>query len=81
MAICFLTLLSFSWISYLISGSFERAVSTTLSVSDQIHTAALESVCDHVELLEMLESAGMVLVQALKELKRYVLFISSPYYV
>ncbi|GJM97515.1 hypothetical protein PR202_ga14447 [Eleusine coracana subsp. coracana] len=55
---------------YLVSGSFEQAVSTTLSISDQIRRAALENVCDHVELLEMLESAGMVLVQALKELKR-----------
>ncbi|KAK3122050.1 hypothetical protein QOZ80_8BG0664490 [Eleusine coracana subsp. coracana] len=55
---------------YLVSGSFERAVSTALSISDQICRAALENVCDHVELLEMLESAGMVLVQALKELKR-----------
>ncbi|GJN03877.1 hypothetical protein PR202_ga21368 [Eleusine coracana subsp. coracana] len=55
---------------YLVSGSFERAVSTALSISDQICRAALENACDHVELLEMLESAGMVLVQALKELNR-----------
>ncbi|TVU07694.1 hypothetical protein EJB05_41059 [Eragrostis curvula] len=55
---------------YLVSGSFEQAVSTALSISDQIRTAALEDVCDHGELLEMLESAGMVLVQALKELRR-----------
>jgi hypothetical protein len=70
MATCLLNLLPSSWISYLVSGSFEQAVSATLSASDRIHKAALESVCDHAELLVMLESAGMVLVQALKELKR-----------
>jgi hypothetical protein len=43
---------------------------TALSVADQIRTASLENTCDQDELLEMLESAGMVLVQALKELRR-----------
>ncbi|XP_062178917.1 protein APEM9-like [Phragmites australis] len=55
---------------YLVSGSFEQAVSTALCVADQIRMASLENACDHRELLEMLESAGMVLVQALKELRR-----------
>ncbi|KAG8074727.1 hypothetical protein GUJ93_ZPchr0006g40599 [Zizania palustris] len=55
---------------YLVSGLFERAISTTLSVSDQIHSTAVENSCDHDELLEMLELVGMVLVQAIKELKR-----------
>ncbi|KAF8772148.1 hypothetical protein HU200_006146 [Digitaria exilis] len=55
---------------YLVSGSFEQAVSAALSVSDQIRNASLEDACDRGELLEMLESAGMVLVQALKELRR-----------
>uniref|UniRef100_A0A0A9GPN9 3-phosphoinositide-dependent protein kinase-1 n=1 Tax=Arundo donax TaxID=35708 RepID=A0A0A9GPN9_ARUDO len=55
---------------YLVSGSFEQAVSTALCVSDQIRTASLDNACDGGELLEMLESAGMVLVQALKELRR-----------
>lgn len=55
---------------YLVSGLFEQAVSTALSVSSQVHSAAMENSCDHDELLEMLELAGMVLVQALKELKR-----------
>jgi hypothetical protein len=32
--------------------------------------ASLESTCDEDELLELFESAGMVLVQALKELRR-----------
>lgn len=43
---------------------------TALSVADEIHMASLESASDQDELLEMLESAGMVLVQALKELRR-----------
>nr|CAB3502964.1 unnamed protein product [Digitaria exilis] len=55
---------------YLVSGSFEQAASAALSVSDQIRKASLEDACDRGELLEMLESAGMVLVQALKELRR-----------
>ncbi|CAD6338417.1 unnamed protein product [Miscanthus lutarioriparius] len=55
---------------YLVSGSFEQAMLAALSVADQIRTASLESACDQDELLEMLESAGMVLVQALKELRR-----------
>ncbi|CAN6200592.1 unnamed protein product [Urochloa humidicola] len=55
---------------YLLGGLFEQAVSTALSVSDQIHTVSLETECDHDELLDILESAGMVLVQALKELRR-----------
>lgn len=67
---CWLTLFSLSYLSYLVSGSFEQAVSAALSVSDQIRNASLEDACDRVELLEMLESAGMVLVQALKELRR-----------
>jgi hemerythrin superfamily protein len=41
-----------------------------LSVADQIRTSSLENACDQDELLEILESAGMVLVQALKELRR-----------
>ncbi|XP_008644138.1 protein APEM9-like isoform X1 [Zea mays] len=56
--------------SYLVSGSFDQAVLTALSVADEIHMASLESASDQDELLEMLESAGMVLVQALKELRR-----------
>ncbi|CAL4972435.1 unnamed protein product [Urochloa decumbens] len=55
---------------YLLGGLFEQAVSTVLSVSDQIRTVSLETECDHDELLDILESAGMVLVQALKELRR-----------
>ncbi|CAN6192985.1 unnamed protein product [Urochloa humidicola] len=55
---------------YLLGGLFEQAVSTALSVSDQIHTVSLETEYDHDELLDILESAGMVLVQALKELRR-----------
>ncbi|TKW22814.1 hypothetical protein SEVIR_4G252700v4 [Setaria viridis] len=55
---------------YLLSGLFEQAVSTALSVSDQTRTVSLETECDHDELLDILESAGMVLVQALKELRR-----------
>ncbi|CAL4966529.1 unnamed protein product [Urochloa decumbens] len=55
---------------YLLGGLFEQAVSTALSVSDQIQTVSLETECDHDELLDILESAGMVLVQALKELRR-----------
>ncbi|XP_062229742.1 protein APEM9-like [Phragmites australis] len=54
----------------LVSGSFEQAVSTALSVSDQIRSTSLENGWEHGELLEMHESAGMVLVQALKELRR-----------
>ncbi|XP_015693776.1 protein APEM9 [Oryza brachyantha] len=55
---------------YLVSGLFEQAVSIALYVSSKVHSAAMQSSCDHDELLEMLELAGMVLVQALKELKR-----------
>ncbi|XP_066370326.1 uncharacterized protein [Miscanthus floridulus] len=55
---------------YLVSGSFEQAMLAALSVVDQIRMASLESACDQDELLEMLESTGMVLVQALKELRR-----------
>lgn len=55
---------------YLVSGLFEQAVLVALSISDQTRTASLENACDHDELLEVLESAGMVLVQALKELRR-----------
>lgn len=55
---------------YLVSGSFDQAVLTALSVANEIHMASLESASDQDELLEMLESAGMVLVQALKELRR-----------
>uniref|UniRef100_A0A0D9WTU6 Uncharacterized protein n=1 Tax=Leersia perrieri TaxID=77586 RepID=A0A0D9WTU6_9ORYZ len=55
---------------YLVIGLFEQAVSTALSVSSQVHLVAMENSRDHDELLEMLELAGMVLVQALKELKR-----------
>jgi len=55
---------------YLLSGLFEQAVSAALSVSDQIRTVSLEAECDRDELLDILESAGMVLVQALKELRR-----------
>jgi hypothetical protein len=80
MSTCLLNLLPYSWISYLVSGSFEQAVSSTLSASDRMHQAALENLCDHAELLEMLESAGMVLVQALKELKRLVFSVPSSYY-
>ena len=39
-------------------------------MSDQIRTVSLEAECDRDELLDILESAGMVLVQALKELRR-----------
>lgn len=70
MVACLLTWLSFPWHSYLLSGLFEQAVSTALSVSDQTRTVSLETECDHDELLDILESAGMVLVQALKELRR-----------
>lgn len=66
----FLTLLSSSCLSYLVSGSFEQAMLAALSVADQIRMASLESTCDEDELLELFESAGMVLVQALKELRR-----------
>ncbi|RLN12859.1 hypothetical protein C2845_PM09G23300 [Panicum miliaceum] len=55
---------------YLLSGLFEQAVSAALSVSKQIRTVSLETECDRDELLDILESAGMVLVQALKELRR-----------
>ncbi|EER88914.1 hypothetical protein BDA96_10G328300 [Sorghum bicolor] len=55
---------------YLVSGSFEQAMLAALSVADQIRMASLESTCDEDELLELFESAGMVLVQALKELRR-----------
>ncbi|WVZ78631.1 hypothetical protein U9M48_026312 [Paspalum notatum var. saurae] len=55
---------------YLVSGSFEQAVLAALSVSDKVRTASLENACDRDEFLEVLESAGWVLVQALKELKR-----------
>ncbi|XP_051199038.1 protein APEM9 [Lolium perenne] len=55
---------------YLVSGSFDKAVLTALSVSDQIRADAAREVHDADELLEMLELAGMVLVQALKELRR-----------
>ncbi|KAJ1260753.1 hypothetical protein BS78_10G256400 [Paspalum vaginatum] len=55
---------------YLVSGSFEQAVLAALSVSDKVRTASLENACNRDELLEVLESAGWLLVQALKELKR-----------
>ncbi|KAL6873878.1 hypothetical protein ACP4OV_013960 [Aristida adscensionis] len=55
---------------HLVSGSFEQAISTALSASDQIRVDASENSHDDGELLEILESAGMVLVQALKELRR-----------
>jgi len=55
---------------YLLSGLFEQAVSAALSVSEQIHTVSLETECDRDEVIDVLESAGMVLVQALKELRR-----------
>ena len=55
---------------YLVSGSFDQAVLTALSVSDQIRAANRERVWDDDELLEMLELVGIVLVQALKELRR-----------
>lgn len=55
---------------YLVSGSFSQAVLTALSVSDRIRAGAVGEVHDGDELLEMLELAGMVLVQALKELRR-----------
>ncbi|CAM0909735.1 unnamed protein product [Alopecurus aequalis] len=55
---------------YLVSGSFDQAVLTVLSVADQIRTDAARELHDGDELLEMLELAGMVLVQALKELRR-----------
>ena len=58
------------WHSYLLSGLFEQAVSAALSVSEQIHTVSLETECDRDEVIDVLESAGMVLVQALKELRR-----------
>ncbi|KAL6603264.1 hypothetical protein ACP70R_043625 [Stipagrostis hirtigluma subsp. patula] len=55
---------------YLVTGSFEQAISTVLSVSDQIRADALDTSHDDSEVIEILESAGMVLVQALKELRR-----------
>ncbi|XP_044960106.1 protein APEM9 isoform X1 [Hordeum vulgare subsp. vulgare] len=55
---------------YLVSGSFDQAVLTALSVSDQVRAANMGRVCDDDELLEMLELVGIVLVQALKELRR-----------
>ncbi|KAG2614055.1 hypothetical protein PVAP13_4KG376202 [Panicum virgatum] len=55
---------------YLLSGLFEQAVSAALSVSEQIHTVSLETECDRDGVIDVLESAGMVLVQALKELRR-----------
>lgn len=67
---CSLTLLQLSWFSYLVSGSFDQAVLTAFSVSDQIRAANRERVGEDDELLEMLELVGIVLVQALKELRR-----------
>ncbi|KQK17419.1 protein APEM9 [Brachypodium distachyon] len=55
---------------YLVSGSFDHAVLVALSVSDKIRAEAFGQVYDDDELLEMLELAGIVLVQALKELRR-----------
>uniref|UniRef100_A0ACD5UHG3 Uncharacterized protein n=1 Tax=Avena sativa TaxID=4498 RepID=A0ACD5UHG3_AVESA len=55
---------------YLVSGSFDQAVLTALSICDQIRSDAVQEVHDGDELLEMLELTGMVLVQALKELRR-----------
>ena len=67
---CSLTLLKSSWPSYLVSGSFDQAVLTALSVSDRIRADAAREIHDGDELSDMLELAGMVLVQALKELRR-----------
>jgi len=54
---------------------FEEAVSLAVSVVEQIHTATLTKALEDTQLAEMMESAGMVFVQSLKELGRYENFL------
>ncbi|KAK9922676.1 hypothetical protein M0R45_031130 [Rubus argutus] len=58
--------------SYLVCSMYEEAASLASSILKRLseHSSDFEASDDHFELYDMLESAGMVLVQSLKELGR-----------
>lgn len=56
--------------SYLVCCMFEEAASLSASAVKEIRTTSLSKELDSAELAEMMESAGMVFVQSLKELGR-----------
>ncbi|XP_020091004.1 protein APEM9-like isoform X2 [Ananas comosus] len=54
----------------LVGNMFEDAAALASSIVRNIQTAQLEHVVDDIQLVEMTEAAGMVLIQSLKELGR-----------
>ncbi|MCL7032985.1 hypothetical protein MKW94_016278 [Papaver nudicaule] len=56
--------------SYLVCCMFEEAITLSSSVVERLRKADYSETIQDVELVDMLESAGMVYVQALKELGR-----------
>ncbi|XP_034212059.1 protein APEM9 isoform X2 [Prunus dulcis] len=64
--------------SYLVCSMYEEAASSASSILKRLskHGEDLEAT-DHFELYDMLESAGMVLVQSLRELGRICFYISE----
>lgn len=62
--------------SYLVCSMFEEATSLASSILKCIHDRG-RSIVIKEEACDMLESTGMVLVQSLKELGRYLYFIST----
>lgn len=75
------------WCSYLVSSMYEEALSlasSTLKVLLENKNIISEETVDGLQFYDMMESAGMVLVQSLKGLGRYLSlitfhFLSYPY--
>ncbi|XP_020243446.1 protein APEM9 [Asparagus officinalis] len=56
--------------SYMVCCMFGEAASLAASTVKRVHNASLANAADDAQLVEMMESAGMVFVQSLKELGR-----------
>lgn len=66
--------------SYIVCCMFEEAASLAASVIKQMCTTTSIKVLYDTELVEMMESAGMVYVQSLKELGRYGISFWACFY-
>ncbi|XP_020090801.1 protein APEM9-like isoform X1 [Ananas comosus] len=55
---------------HLVGNMFEEAAALASSIVRNIRTSQLEHIVDDIQLVEMVEAAGMVLIQSLKELGR-----------
>lgn len=60
------------WLSYLVCCMFKEAASLASSTVHRIHSTPFADAVDDVQMAEMMESAGMVFVQSMKELGRYL---------